>query len=176
MTKKRKKKKDEEKIKGLEKRIEELEREKKEKSEGSLVGDLVGGFIPGLGKIVSKLSKASPEFQRRIEETDKEIKSRLEKGWSSKPRIEYSYSVRPLITGKILKKEEDIKSVIVWEETPPVEESDLKVYTRGKKLIIETKDRKYRKEIVLKCYVKDLEIKYKKGKKKGLLMVKMKKR
>lgn len=172
----KKKKEDEEKIKELEKRLEELEREKREKSEGSLAGDLLGGFIPGLGKLVSKLSKASPEFQKRLEETDKEIRFRLEKGWSSTPRIEYSFSTRPLVSGRVVRKEEDIKSVMVWEETPPVEEGDLKVYPIGKKLIIETRDKKYSKEVPLECYVKDVEIKYKKGEKKGLLLVKMKKR
>ncbi|MBI3412500.1 MAG: hypothetical protein HY051_00270 [Candidatus Aenigmarchaeota archaeon] len=172
----KKKKKDKERIEELEKKTEKLEKEKEKKPEISSVEELVGNFIPGLGKFVSKLIKASPELQKRVEETDKEIKSRLEKGWSGKPRIEYSYSVRTLVTGEIPKKEEDIKTIVVWEETPPVEESDLKVYPIGKKLIIETKDGKYRKEVPLKCYVKDVEIEYRKGEEKGFLSVKMKKR
>ena len=168
MTKKKK-----EKIKELEERIRQLE---KEKSERSIVGMVASSIIPGLGGIVRTLEKTSPEFKKRIEETEKEIKFRLERGMSSRPRIEYHFSTRPLMPEKIPRKKEEIKSIIVWEETPPVEEKDLKVYPVGKKLIIQTKDRKYRKEIPLPCYVKDLEVKYKKGKNKGILRVKMKKR
>lgn len=169
----------EQKIKELEEKIRELEKEKTEKpekSEGSTVGNIVGNILPGFGRIVRTLEKASPEFKKKIEETDKEIKFRLERGFSSRPRIEYHFSTRPLVPGKIVRKEEEVKSIEVWEETPPVEEKDLRIYPIGKKLIIKTKDGKYSKEIPLPCYVEILEMKYKKGKKKGILFVKMRKR
>ncbi len=164
---------DKNKIKELEKRIEELEQEEKPKS--SIVGNALNSLIPGFGKLVSKLSKESPELQKRIEGADKEIKFRLQRGGSARPQIEYHFSSRPLFAGEIPKKGEDI-SIVVWEETPPVEEGELKVYAIGRKLVIETKDRKFRREIPLKFFVKDIETKYEKGKEKGALMVKMKKR
>ena len=65
----------EEKIRKLEKRIDELEKKKEE--ETGIVGDVVSQFIPGLGSIVKTLEKSSPEFRKRIAETDAEIKHRL---------------------------------------------------------------------------------------------------
>ncbi|TRZ68907.1 MAG: Hsp20/alpha crystallin family protein [Methanothrix sp.] len=96
----------EEKIKELEKRIDELETGGKtsagggeSETEPSVVGDVVGRFIPGLGGIIKTLEKASPEFKQRIAETDSEIKHRIEMGWESKPQAEYGFSMRPLGAG-----------------------------------------------------------------------------
>ena len=62
----------EERIKRLEKKIEGLEA----RGEGSVVGDIVGQLLPGLGGVIKTLEKTSPEFRKRIEETDAEIKHR----------------------------------------------------------------------------------------------------
>jgi HSP20 family protein len=92
-------------IKSMERRIKELEKglgEKRESEyhEESYVGDIVSSLIPGFGKIVKTLEKASPEFRQRIAETDEEIKHRLETGWSDrKPTVSYGLSIRPLSTG-----------------------------------------------------------------------------
>lgn len=95
----------ESKIKAMEDRIKELEKnlgEKKESAEydgESIVGDLVSSLIPGFGKIVKTLEKTSPEFRQRIADTDSEIKHRLETGWSDKkPTVSYGLSIRPLDT------------------------------------------------------------------------------
>lgn len=95
----------ESKIKAMEERIKELEKnlgEKKESAEyggESIVGDLVSSLIPGFGKIVKTLEKTSPEFRQRIADTDSEIKHRLETGWSDKkPTVSYGLSIRPLDT------------------------------------------------------------------------------
>ncbi|MBU3957936.1 MAG: hypothetical protein KKB25_02590 [Nanoarchaeota archaeon] len=45
------------------------------------------------------MSKSSPEFQKKLEETDEEIKKRLAGGWSSKPEINYGYGIRALVLG-----------------------------------------------------------------------------
>ncbi|MCE8423171.1 MAG: Hsp20/alpha crystallin family protein, partial [Candidatus Methanoperedens sp.] len=97
----------EEKIEELEKRIEELE--KKEEEEPGIVGDVVSQFIPGLGGIVKTLEKTSPEFRRRIAQTNAEIKHRLETGWTEKPEIDYGVSIKPLMPEKEerVQKEED---------------------------------------------------------------------
>jgi HSP20 family protein len=91
-------------IRKLEERIEELEKEKAneekiEIEEPSIVGDVVSQFIPGLGGIIKSLEKASPEFKQRIAETDAEVKHRIEMGWESKPQVEYGFSMKPLGTG-----------------------------------------------------------------------------
>lgn len=82
----------EERIKRLEKKIEDLEA----RDEGSVVGDIVGQLIPGLGGVIKTLEKTSPEFRKRIEETDAEIKHRIDMGWNSRPVVEYNISTRPL--------------------------------------------------------------------------------
>lgn len=177
-------KKKDEKIKKLEERISKLENEKKESEERiekeekpSITGSVLGNIIPGLGGLVKSLAKASPEFAKKLDETDKEIMFRMRKGGSGKPKIEYGFSARPLISGAIKEeKKGKPETIVVWEETPLIEETDLNVYAAGKKLIIETKDKKFRKEIPLSYYVKNIEWGYKKDKEKGMLMVRMKTR
>lgn len=93
MAEKKKEEKYEKKIKALEERIKELE----SKKEPSVVEGVVGGIIPGLGRIVRTLENASPEFKKRIEETDTEIKKRLAEGGSRKPMVSFGYSVRTLV-------------------------------------------------------------------------------
>ena len=83
----------EKKIKALEERIKGLE----QKKEPSVVEGVVGEIIPGLGRIVRTLENASPEFKKRIEETDTEINKRLAEGGSRKPKVSFGYSVRTLV-------------------------------------------------------------------------------
>lgn len=104
---------DEEKIRKLEQRIEELEKktakeedrneeeideEKGDGEEDSInIDSIVGQFIPGLGGIVKALEKSSPEFRKRIADTDAQIKHRLESGWSMKPEVTHGISMRPIM-------------------------------------------------------------------------------
>jgi len=92
----------EEKIKKLEKRIELLEQEKENEKDDDQKTDsvesVVEQFIPGLSGIVKALEKTSPEFRKRIAETDSEIKHRLETGWSSTPEMKHGISMRPIIS------------------------------------------------------------------------------
>lgn len=64
--------------------------------EPSIVSGIVSQFIPGLGGIIKALEASSPEFKKRIAETDAEVRHRIEVGWSSKPVVDYNISVRPL--------------------------------------------------------------------------------
>ncbi len=109
----------EEKIKRLEKRIEELEEEKEH--EPSIVEGVVGQFIPGLGGLVKALENSSPEFRKRIAETDAEIKHRIETGWSSKPKVEYGISVKPLVLERKGIKEEREKAEPPSEREPIID-------------------------------------------------------
>ena len=118
--KKNKKEEDEERIRKLEAKIKELE---KEEGEPSIVEDVVGQFIPGLGGIIKTLEKTSPEFRKRIAETDAEIKHRLETGWTSKPKIEYGSFAKPIAKAReefkpkrIEKKSKEVKPEISERE------------------------------------------------------------
>jgi len=97
---KRQEKQDEDRIALLEKRIRELEnapntaRISHTKNVDSnihvegLVENVVGQFIPGLGGIIKALEASSPEFRKKIADTDAEIKHRIDVGWSSKPVVD----------------------------------------------------------------------------------------
>ncbi len=137
-------KEEDEKIRKLEKRIEELE--KKEEEEPGIVGDVVSQFIPGLGGIVKTLEKTSPEFRKRIAETNAEIKHRLETGWSEKPVIDYGVSIKPILPDKeeIVPEEEEAPEkepivdifeendyVTVIAEIPGAKEKDIKTELTG---------------------------------------------
>lgn len=141
-----------EKIKKLEKRIEELEEEKEH--EPRIVEGVVGQLIPGLGGIVKALEKSSPEFRKRIAETDAEIKHRIETGWNSKPRIEYGISIKPLVSERKvtpIKEEEKAEEpereplidvfeekdyISVIAELPGIEEKDIGTKMTGNTLEI----------------------------------------
>lgn len=117
----------EEKIKKLERRLEELEKEKEH--EPGIVEGVVGQLIPGLGGIVKALEKSSPEFRKRIAETDAEIKHRLETGWNSKPKIEYGISIKPLFPErKGIKEEREEKRVEEFEKEPIIDVFEEKDY------------------------------------------------
>lgn len=166
-------------IKELEERIKKLEEEKIEEKEESTVSKVLGGIIPGFGKFIGSISKSSPELQKKLEETDEEIKRRLASGWSSEPKISYGYSIRTLGGGKITKtweatpkKEKYINEMKIVQEVPKVEEKDIKIDIIGKKLIIKIEKEKYKKEIDLPFYVSEKKIKYK----NGLLYIELKRR
>ncbi|MDI6708879.1 MAG: hypothetical protein QME47_07345 [Candidatus Thermoplasmatota archaeon] len=135
-------------IKELEARIKALEkeREKSKEEEPSIVEGVVSQFIPGLSGIIKSLEKSSPEFRKRIAETDAKIKHRLETGWTSKPKVEYGVTVRELVPEKREKIEikpkevkaptlerepivdvfETEKYISVIAELPGVEEREIK--------------------------------------------------
>ena len=91
-------------LEDLEKRLEALQEKFDREVKGvhgevegqSVVGEVVGQFIPGLGGIIKALERSSPEFRQRIAETDEEIKHRIDVGWSSKPVLDYKISTRTL--------------------------------------------------------------------------------
>jgi HSP20 family protein len=87
-------------VKAMVNKKEKTKRMEKKEEEPGIVGDVVSQFIPGLGGIVKTLEKTSPEFRKRIAETNAEIKHRLETGWNGKPEIDYGISVKPLVPEK----------------------------------------------------------------------------
>ncbi len=155
---------------------------KDKQDEESIVEEVVDEILPGMGRLVKKLKKTSPEIERRIEETDREIKERLEKGYSPKPVIKYGYSMKTLVGEEKVEPKEKVKpkieivepSVDIFDETnyirviaelPGVSEDDIMVNLSGRKLVIDaaTKERRYHKAIELPCDVKDMKKRYKNG-------------
>lgn len=149
-------------IKKLEERIKELEEKRIEEKEETVVSKVLGGIIPGFGKFISSMSKSSPELQKRLEETDEEIKRRLASGWSSKPKISYGYSIGG-IRASVLGRSKEEEKMIVVRKVPKVEEKDIKIDIIGKKLIIEIEKKKYKKEIALPFYAGEKKVEYKNG-------------
>lgn len=162
---------DEERIARLEKRIEELEKRSGKQGAGlpgtetsganvqvgGIVEGVVGQFIPGLGGIIKALEQSSPEFRRRIADTDAEIRHRIDVGWSKEPVIDYHISTRPLGRGRrpaasraesvrmpaagptrepIVDVLEGKEGITVIAELPGVSEEDLKINLDGESLEI----------------------------------------
>ncbi|MBE0516587.1 MAG: Hsp20/alpha crystallin family protein [Methanophagales archaeon] len=155
---------------------------KDKRDEESIVEGVVDEILPGIGGLVKKLKKTSPEFERRIEETDREIKERLEKGYSPRPRIKYGFSIHTLVREEEKKREvkEEIEREIleplvdvfdeknytkVIAELPGIREDDINVELRGRELVIDAsnKERRYRKVIELPYDVKEMKKRYKNG-------------
>jgi HSP20 family protein len=156
---------------------------KDKRDEESIVEGVADEILPGIGGLVKKLKKASPEFERRIEETDKEIKDRLKEGYSSKQTIKYGFSIHTLAGEKEEKKRgvekekqreilEPIVDVFdekdhikVIAELPGISEGDINVELGGRKIIIDAsnKERSYHKVIELPCDVNDMKKRYKNG-------------
>ena len=66
----------------------------------SIVEGTLDDLLPGMGSMVKRLRKRSPELNRKIEEKDAEIKKRLEEGYSPEPKVQYGIKVRTLARDK----------------------------------------------------------------------------
>lgn len=155
-----------------------MSKENKEREEGVVEG-LVDEVLPGMGELLKRMKKTSPEIKRRVEEAEREIKDRLKKGYSPKPKIEYGFSIRTLVREEEKKglgekdeiseplvdvfDEKNYTKVIV--ELPGVNEDDINVNLRERKIIIDaaTEGRRYHKVIELPHDVKDMKKRYKNG-------------
>jgi len=155
---------------------------KDKQDEKSMVEAVVDELLPGMGRLVKKMKKTSPEIARRIEETDREIKDRLQKGYSPKPTIKYGYSIKTLVGEEKAEPKEKGKAkteiveplVDVFDEAdhikliaelPGVSDEDIRVEVEKRKIILEatSKERRYRKTIELSCDIKDIKKRYKNG-------------
>ncbi|ABK13855.1 MAG: Hsp20/alpha crystallin family protein [Methanothrix sp.] len=173
----------EDRLEKIERRLDEIEKvlksltsegavkggpEEKAVEEPSIVSGIVSQFIPGLGGIIKALEASSPEFKRRIAETDAEVRHRIEVGWSSRPVVDYNISVRPLskpgarrpsarlpevrIPGTprkdpIVDVMDEGKSITVVAELPGVEEDELSVTVREG--VLEIRAGEFLKEVKL---------------------------
>lgn len=194
--------KNDERIAALEKKIAELESAAKArktsqpepKAESNihvegLVESVVGQFIPGLGGIIKALESSSPEFRKKIADTDAEIKHRIDVGWSSKPVVDYHVSTRPIRRGPgrstpqvdsvrmptqgpvrepIVDVLEGKDGITVIAELPGVSEEELKINLEGSELHISAGN--FSKKIDLPHPVKDIR---EKSYKNGILQIKL---
>jgi HSP20 family protein len=132
----------------------------------SIVEGTLNDLVPGIGSVVKRLRKKSPELNRKIEEKDAEIKKRLDEGYSPEPKIKYGIRVRTLARegeGTTQKKPErsTIEPVTdlfdegdylrIIAELPGMSEEKINIVLEKNTLIISAseKDRNYRKTIVL---------------------------
>jgi HSP20 family protein len=150
-----------------------MENDRNERDE-SIVEGTLNDLLPGMGSMVKRLRKQSPEFNRKIEEKDAEITRRLEEGYSPEPEVRHSIRVRPLVpgghknTGKNtgqkaarptiepvtdLFDEGDYLRIIA--ELPGMTEDKILILVENTTLILSASDkvRNYRKEILLPCGV-----------------------
>ena len=198
----KKEKNDDERIAALEKKIAELESAAKARKTSQpepnaesnihvegLVESVVGQFIPGLGGIIKALESSSPEFRRKIADTDAEIKHRIDVGWSSKPVVDYHVSTRPIRrgSGKVTPQVDSVRmpaqgpvrepivdvlegkdGITVIAELPGVSEEELKINLEGSELHISAGN--FSKKIDLPHPVKDIR---EKSYKNGILQIKL---
>lgn len=194
--------KNDERIAALEKKIAELESAAKARKTSQpepkaesdihvegLVESVVGQFIPGLGGIIKALESSSPEFRRKIADTDAEIKHRIDVGWSSKPVVDYHVSTRPIRRGParpapqvdsvrmpaqgpvrepIVDVLEGKDGITVIAELPGVSEEELQINLEGSELHISAGN--FSKKIDLPHAVKDIR---EKSYKNGILQIKL---
>jgi HSP20 family molecular chaperone IbpA len=192
----------EEKVKALEKRIAELENSAKGSKTSQpktvaesaihvegIVESVVGQFIPGLGGIIKALEDSSPEFRKKIADTDAEIKHRIDVGWSSKPVVDYHVSTRPIRRGPgrtapqvesvrmpaqgparepIVDVLEGKDAITVIAELPGVSEEELQINLEGSELHISAG--KFSKKIDLPHAVNEIR---EKSHKNGILQIKL---
>ena len=95
----------EEKLKKLEEAVKAGKDEKAGTEEEGVAEEILGGFLPGLGKMVAGL-KNSDAFKERFEEVDREIEKRMKEGGGGttrgrssigmRPHVDINYSVRTL--------------------------------------------------------------------------------
>ncbi len=199
---KKKEKNDDERIAALEKKIAELESAAKARKTSQLepnvernihveglVESVVGQFIPGLGGIIKALEASSPEFRKKIADTDAEIKHRIDVGWSSKPVVDYHVSTRPIRrgSGRVTPQVDSVRmpaqgpvrepivdvlegkdGITVIAELPGVSEEELKINLEGSELHISAGN--FSKKIDLPNPVKDIR---EKSYKNGILQIKL---
>ncbi|MFA5294430.1 MAG: hypothetical protein WC382_02815 [Methanoregulaceae archaeon] len=156
-----------------------MDDDRKEEDE-SIVEGTLDDLVPGIGRVVKRLRKTSPEFDRKIEEKDAEIKKRLEEGYSPEPKVQYGIRVRTLAPGGREKKEarperetvepemdifDEGNYLRIVTELPGVSEEKIKIDLEQTTLIISASERgrDYRKRVSLPCEVTLGKKKYQNG-------------
>jgi len=132
----------------------------------SVVESVVNDVLPGMGNLVKNLRKRSPELDQKIKEKDREIKKRLEEGYSPEPTVSHSIKIRSLVPPgqktteerpenkttepitDIFNEGDQLRVVI---EMPGVTREKIRIVLEGRSLEISAKEsgKRYKKEIPL---------------------------
>lgn len=132
----------------------------------SIVEGTLDDLLPGMGSMVKRLRKRSPELNRKIGEKDAEIKKRLEEGYSPEPKVQYGIKVRTLArdkpgnTGEKPEKTtiepvtdlfDEGNYIRIIAEMPGMSEEKIRTVIENNTLTISAseKGREYRKKILL---------------------------
>jgi len=146
----------------------------------SVVESVVNDVLPGMGSLVKNLRKRSPELDQKIREKDREIKKRLEEGYSPEPKITYSIKTRTLAPDAPKKAEERIENKTIEPitdifnegnllrvviEMPGVTKEKIRIALDDRSLVISAKEggKRYKKEITLPWHGKVAKERYQNG-------------
>jgi len=146
----------------------------------SVVESVVNDVLPGMGSLVKNLRKKSPELDQKIKEKDREIKKRLEEGYSPEPTVTHSIKIRSLVPPGQKKAEErpenktiepitDIfnegHQLRVVIEMPGVTQEKIRIAFDNRALIISAKEnaKRYKKEIPLPWHGKVVKERFQNG-------------
>jgi len=146
----------------------------------SVVESVVNDILPGMGSLVKNLRKRSPELDQKIKEKDREIKKRLEEGYSPEPTVTHSVKIRSLVPSGPKNAEErpenktiepitdifnegDQLRVVI--EMPGVTMEKIHIAIKDRSLGISAKegDKRYKKEIPLPWHGKVAKERYQNG-------------
>jgi len=146
----------------------------------SVVESVVNDVLPGMGSLVKNLRKKSPELDQKIKEKDREIKKRLEEGYSPEPTVTHSVKIRSLVPPGQKKAEErpenktiepitdifnegDQLRVVI--EMPGVSQEKIRIAFDDRVLVISAKEnaKRYKKEITLPWHGKVVKERFQNG-------------
>jgi len=148
----------------------------------SVVESVVNDVLPGMGNLVKNLRKKSPELDQKIKEKEREIKKRLEEGYSPEPTVTHSVKIRSLVppAGGQKKAEErpenktiepitdifnegDQLRVVI--EMPGLTKEKIRIVFEDQVLVISAKEggKRYKKEIALPWHGKIAKERYQNG-------------
>jgi len=146
----------------------------------SVVESVVNDVLPGMGSLVKNLRKKSPELDQKIKEKDREIKKRLEEGYSPEPTVTHSVKIRSLVPPGQKKAEErpenktiepitdifnegDQLRVVI--EMPGITQEKIRIAFDDRALVISAKEnaKRYKKEISLPWHGKVVKERFQNG-------------
>jgi HSP20 family molecular chaperone IbpA len=146
----------------------------------SVVESVVNDVLPGMGSLVKNLRKKSPELDQKIKEKDREIKKRLEEGYSPEPTVTHSVKIRSLVPPGQKKAEErpenktiepitdifnegDQLRVVI--EMPGITQEKIRIAFDDRALVISAKEnaKRYKKEITLPWHGKVVKERFQNG-------------
>jgi HSP20 family molecular chaperone IbpA len=146
----------------------------------SVVESVVNDVLPGMGSLVKNLRKKSPELDQKIKEKDREIKKRLEEGYSPEPTVTHSVKIRSLVPPGQKKAEErpenktiepitdifnegDQLRVVI--EMPGITQEKIRIAFDDRALVISAKEnaKRYKKEIKLPWHGKVVKERFQNG-------------